>query len=103
MGILIFKGLTARRLYKSFGVKGLNMTKIMGTLREDLCALMTMPRSVLVKMRNVSDKLRNQHNQLDTDFTFTYALLRFKVSTCFGHYLPIFRRHYTNANLVTIV
>jgi hypothetical protein len=23
-GILIFKGLTARRLYKSFGVKGLN-------------------------------------------------------------------------------
>jgi hypothetical protein len=23
MGILIFKGLTARRLYKSFGVKGL--------------------------------------------------------------------------------
>jgi hypothetical protein len=24
MGILIFKGLTARRLYKSFGVKGLN-------------------------------------------------------------------------------
>jgi hypothetical protein len=25
MGILIFKGLTARRLYKSFGVKGLNI------------------------------------------------------------------------------
>jgi hypothetical protein len=25
LGILIFKGLTARRLYKSFGVKGLNM------------------------------------------------------------------------------
>jgi hypothetical protein len=24
MGILIFKGLTARRIYKSFGVKGLN-------------------------------------------------------------------------------
>jgi hypothetical protein len=24
LGILIFKGLTARRLYKSFGVKGLN-------------------------------------------------------------------------------
>jgi hypothetical protein len=23
MGILIFKGLTARRLYKSFGIKGL--------------------------------------------------------------------------------
>jgi hypothetical protein len=25
LGILIFKGLTARRLYKSFGVKGLNL------------------------------------------------------------------------------
>jgi hypothetical protein len=25
--ILIFKGLTARRLYKSFGVKGLNSTE----------------------------------------------------------------------------
>jgi hypothetical protein len=24
LGVLIFKGLTARRLYKSFGVKGLN-------------------------------------------------------------------------------
>jgi hypothetical protein len=26
LGILIFKGLTARRLYKSFGVKGLKGT-----------------------------------------------------------------------------
>jgi hypothetical protein len=26
LGILIFKGLTAQRLYKSFGVKGLNKT-----------------------------------------------------------------------------
>jgi hypothetical protein len=26
LGILIFKGLTARRLYKSFGVKGLHVT-----------------------------------------------------------------------------
>jgi hypothetical protein len=26
--IFIFKGLTARRLYKSFGVKGLSITKI---------------------------------------------------------------------------
>jgi hypothetical protein len=25
LGILIFKGLTARRLYKSFGVKGVNI------------------------------------------------------------------------------
>jgi hypothetical protein len=28
MGILIFKGLTARRLYKSFGFKGLNLIHI---------------------------------------------------------------------------
>jgi hypothetical protein len=27
-GILIFKGLTRRRLYKSFGVKGLNLAQI---------------------------------------------------------------------------
>jgi hypothetical protein len=27
-GILIFKGLTARRLYKSFGVKGLKHTTL---------------------------------------------------------------------------
>jgi hypothetical protein len=36
-------------------------------------------------------------------FTFTVTLLRFKVSTCFGHYLPIIRRHYMNAALVTVV
>jgi hypothetical protein len=48
-------------------------------------------------------QLRNKDNQLDTLFTFTYILLRLKVSTCFGHYLPIFRRHYTDAALVTIV
>jgi hypothetical protein len=47
--------------------------------------------------------LRNKHNQLDTLFTFTCTLLRFKVSTCFGQFLPIFRRHYTNAGLVIIV
>jgi hypothetical protein len=27
LGILIFKGLTARRLYKSFGIKDLSITK----------------------------------------------------------------------------
>jgi hypothetical protein len=32
LGILIFKGLTARRLYKFFGVKGLNI--IIGKLKE---------------------------------------------------------------------
>jgi hypothetical protein len=29
LGILIFKGLTARRLYKSFGVKGLHVTGLL--------------------------------------------------------------------------
>jgi hypothetical protein len=33
LGILIFKGLTARRLYKSFGVKGLNMNAGWGTFQ----------------------------------------------------------------------
>jgi hypothetical protein len=47
--------------------------------------------------------LRVKHNQLDTHFTFTYTLLRFKVLTFFGHYLPIIKRQYTNAALVTIV
>jgi hypothetical protein len=47
--------------------------------------------------------LRNKHNQLDTHFTFTFTLLRFKVSTCFWHCLPIIRRHYMKEALVTIV
>jgi hypothetical protein len=29
--------------------------------------------------------------------TSHFTVLRFRVSTCFGHYLPILRRHYTNA------
>jgi hypothetical protein len=29
LGILIFKGFTARRLYKSFGVKGLTVTSLL--------------------------------------------------------------------------
>jgi hypothetical protein len=33
LGILIFKGLTARRLYKSFGVKGLNEAEASRLLR----------------------------------------------------------------------
>jgi hypothetical protein len=35
--------------------------------------------------------------------TSTLTLLIFKVSTCFGHYLPILSRHYMNAELVTTV
>jgi hypothetical protein len=44
----------------------------------------------------------NKHNQLDTHFTFNNILLSFSVSTCFGYYLPIFRRQYTNANLLAL-
>jgi hypothetical protein len=35
--------------------------------------------------------------------TSLFTLLSFTVSTCFGHCLPILRRHYTNAGLVTVV
>jgi hypothetical protein len=45
----------------------------------------------------------NTTNLIHTRFTFNYTLLRFEALTCFGHYLPIFRRHYTNAGLVTVV
>jgi hypothetical protein len=47
--------------------------------------------------------LHNKYNQLDTHFTYTITLFRFKVSICFGHYLSVIRRHYRNAALVTIV
>jgi hypothetical protein len=46
---------------------------------------------------------RNKHNQRDIHFTLTYTLLRFKDSTYFGHYLLIFRRHYTNTDLVAVL
>jgi hypothetical protein len=45
----------------------------------------------------------NTTNLIHTRFTFTYTSLMFKVSTCFAHYLPIFRRHYTNDGLVSTV
>jgi hypothetical protein len=48
-------------------------------------------------------KLCNKPNQPDTHFTFTSTLLVYNVWTCFGHYLPIIRRHYTNVDLVIVV
>jgi hypothetical protein len=39
LGILIFKGLTVQRLYKSFRVKGLTLARILSTLHEHLCKL----------------------------------------------------------------
>ena len=41
-----------RLIYKSLGVKGLNQTRITGTLHEDLCTFMIISRSFL-RMRNV--------------------------------------------------
>jgi hypothetical protein len=35
-------------------------------------------------------------------FTITFTLLKLKASTCFGHHLPILRRHYTNTVLVGV-
>jgi hypothetical protein len=58
-------------------------------------------RLIILPVRIKSfNKLRHIYNQRDAHFTFTYTLLRFTLSTCF---LPIFRRHYTKADLVTIV
>jgi hypothetical protein len=35
-------------------------------------------------------------------FTFTFIILKLKASTCFGHHLPILRKHYTNTVLVGV-
>jgi hypothetical protein len=40
LGILIFKGLTARRLYKSFGVKGLISGLALGPFRLRVLAVL---------------------------------------------------------------
>jgi len=37
------------------------MTKIMATLREDLCAFITLYRWIFRRMRNVSDKLYKEN------------------------------------------
>jgi hypothetical protein len=55
LGILIFKGLTARRVYKSFGVKGLNLETskqdIIHTVKyADDCVLLDKEETVLQDM-----------------------------------------------------
>jgi hypothetical protein len=50
VGILIFKGLTARRLYKSFGVKGLKTWKA--------CINKTHSFNVLNKEQTQKEKIR---------------------------------------------
>ena len=53
-----------------------NLTRITGTLHEDLCTFMIISHSVLLRMRNVSDKIRvNQ----DTPFMFSKFLLKFAI------------------------
>jgi hypothetical protein len=47
-------------------------TRIMGTLHEDSCTFMIISRSVLLKMRNVSDKICRKGNS--THFTFSNFL-----------------------------
>jgi hypothetical protein len=70
----MIKGLTTRRSYKSFGVKGLssslikNLSSITGTLHDDLCTFMIISCSDHLRMRNVSDK--NCTEILDTILCF---------------------------------
>ena len=47
-----------------------NLTRIMGTLREDQCTFM-ISRSVLLRMRNVADKSCTQNQT--TRFIFSYV------------------------------
>jgi hypothetical protein len=47
----------------------LNLTGIVGTLHEDLSTFMKISRSVLLRMRNVSDKGRRLNQ--NTRFTFS--------------------------------
>jgi hypothetical protein len=56
--------------------------------------------NVLLTVRN--SNAINASNLIHTSFSLS-LLFGFKTSTCFGHHLPIFRRHYTNAVLVSVV
>jgi hypothetical protein len=45
-----------------------NLTRITGTLHEDLCSFVTISRSILLKMRNVSGEICRKNQ--NTHFTF---------------------------------
>jgi hypothetical protein len=53
----------------------------------------------------INKLINNNNNNIRNHLIHTshFTLLRFTDSTCFGHYLPLLRRHYTNAGLVTVV
>jgi hypothetical protein len=50
--------------------------------------------------RNVINYVINATNLIHTSLSLLFG---FKASTCFGRHLPIFKRHYTNAVLVSVV
>jgi hypothetical protein len=50
----------------------LNLTRVMGTLHEELCMSMIILRSVLLRIRNVSDKICREDQ--NTCFMFTFFL-----------------------------
>ena len=56
----------------------LNTTRVTDTLHEDLCKFVTTPRYIFLRMRNISNKIcrENQNIQLVLDFFFfeNYAL-----------------------------
>jgi hypothetical protein len=64
LGILIFKGLTARRLYKSFGVKGLNLRT--NTPMPVDCRLLDPEDESSKILRNVCDSLPVEHCMTST-------------------------------------
>jgi hypothetical protein len=48
----------------------------------------------------------NTSNLIHTSLSLSLSLsllFGFKASTCFGNHLPIFRRHYTNADLASVM
>jgi len=75
------------------------VTRITGTLLEDQRTYLTISRSVLLRMRNVSDKSfresQTSHFVLASnqpDALFHVFIYSFHLSTCFEHQVLIIRR-----------
>jgi hypothetical protein len=66
------------------------------------CRNLTLFFKVLLTVRhsNVIYTTKLIHTSLSLSLSLLFG---FKTSTCFGHHLPIFRTHYTNAVLVSAV
>jgi hypothetical protein len=85
-GILIFKGLTARRLYKSFGVKGLNSGSVSSSSQaanrspDDL--LWDIIRNRGSKFWNETDTQGNkQHNEFTSQLIYVFRRKRLKIKS----------------------